>query len=153
MQIRIAGSAERSALDELHRQSSYVWEEDRANLEAHPDALGIAPTALAEGRVHVAIGPDEDILGFSIVAFTASGVCELDDLFVAPEFMRQGVGRALVSHAAARAGLAGCSQMTVVAHPRNFAFYESVGFVAGEPASTRFGPAARMWRELNNECE
>jgi hypothetical protein len=38
--------------------------------------------------------------------------------------------------------------MTVVAHPRNFAFYESVGFLRGEPVATRFGPAVKLQREL-----
>jgi len=151
--IRAAEPAEQGALDELHKRSSYVWEQDRANLEAHPDALGVAPDAIAEGRVHVAIGPGENILGFSVVAFATDTVCELDDLFVAPEFMRQGVGRALVAGAAARASLAGCLQMTVVAHPRNFPFYEAVGFVAGEATDTRFGPAVQMRRGLSSGCD
>ena len=76
------------------------------------------------------------------------GVCELDDLFVEPRLMRQGIGRALVEDAAARAVRAGSAAMTVVAHPRNFAFYESVGFVRGEPVATRFGPAVQLRRQL-----
>ena len=45
--IRLATPSERVALGELHRRSSFVWEEDRANLEAHPDALGVAREAIA----------------------------------------------------------------------------------------------------------
>jgi hypothetical protein len=40
----------------VHRRSSYVWEEDRANLEAHPDALGVASEAIADDRGRVAVG-------------------------------------------------------------------------------------------------
>ena len=38
--------------------------------------------------------------------------------------------------------------MTVVAHPPNFAFCESVGFVRGEPGATRFGPAVKLRCQL-----
>jgi GNAT superfamily N-acetyltransferase len=146
--IRLATPSERLALDELHRRSSYVWEEDRANLEAHPDALGVAHEAIAANRVRVAVGPAGELLGFSVVADAAPGVCELEDLFVEPEYMRQGVGRALVEDAARRARPAGCHEMTVVAASHNFGFYGSVGFVPGEAVKTRFGPATRLRRGL-----
>jgi GNAT superfamily N-acetyltransferase len=147
-EIRWAEPLERNAIGELHRRSSWVWEEDRAALEAHPDALGVALEAILQRRVRVAVGEEGELLGFSIVADRGPGSCELDDLFVDAHILRQGVGRALVEDAAARALAEGSRRMTVVAHPRNFPFYESVGFVPGEPAQTRFGPAVRMWREL-----
>jgi GNAT superfamily N-acetyltransferase len=147
-QIRAATAAEREALGDLHRRSSYVWEGDRANLDAHPDALGVAREAIAEGRVRVAVGAGGELLGFSVVADGGDGVCELDDLFVEPRLMRRGIGRALVEDAATRAVRAGAAALTVVAHPRNFAFYESVGFVRGEPVATRFGPAVKLRRKL-----
>lgn len=147
-QIRNATAAEREALGELHRHSSYVWEADRANLDAHPDALGVAGEAIAEGRVRVAVSAGGELIGVSVVAGGSDGVCELDDLFVEPRVMRRGIGRALVEDAAARAVLAGSAAITVVAHPRNFAFCESVGFVRGEPVATRLGPAVKLRREL-----
>jgi len=147
-EIRFGKPAEREALSGLHRRSSYVWAEDRANLEAHPDALGVAPEAIAAARVRVAVGPGSELVGFSVVAHAGGGVCALEDLFVEPEVMRQGVGRALVEDAAERARLGGYREMTVVAHRRNFAFYESLGFVPAEPVSTRFGPATRLRRPL-----
>ena len=147
-QIRTATAAERKALSELHRRSSYVWAADRADLDAHPDALGVPGEAIAEGRLRVAVGAGGELLGFSVVADGSDGVCELDDLFVEPRLMRRGVGRALVEDAAARAVGAGRAAMTVVAHPRNFSFYESVGFVHGEPVATRFGPSVKLRREL-----
>jgi ribosomal protein S18 acetylase RimI-like enzyme len=146
--IRLATPSERVALGELHRRSSYVWEEDRANLEAHPDALGVAREAIAAGRVRVAVGPAGERLGFSVVADGAAGVCELEDLFVDPDFMRQGVGRALVEDAAGRAGASGYRKMTVVAAAHNIGFYGTVGFAPGEAVSTRFGPATQLRRRL-----
>ncbi len=146
--IRPAEPGDRDALGELHRRSSYVWAEDRGDLEAHPDALGIAPEAIAERRVRIAVAANGELLGFSVVGDADDGVSELDDLFVDPGVMRRGVGRALVEDAAAHAADRGCLRMTVVAHPRNLPFYESVGFAPGAPVQTRFGPAVRLELEL-----
>jgi GNAT superfamily N-acetyltransferase len=148
MQIRDARPSERDELSVLHRRSSYVWEEDRVHLDAHPDALGVASEAIDEGRVRVAVGPEGAIVGFSVVAAGPSTVCVLDDLFVEPALMRRGIGRALVEDVAVRAAAAGDVELTVVAHTRSFAFYESVGFTRGEPADTRFGPATTLRRRL-----
>jgi GNAT superfamily N-acetyltransferase len=145
--IRDAQRPDQAALSDLHRRSSWIWVEDRPALEAHPDALGVALGSIVEGRVRIAVGSAGELLGFSIV-IDRTGVCELDDLFVEPRAMRRGVGSALVEDAATRASARGCRRMSVIAHPRTFPFYESVGFVARESAPTRFGPAVRMWRVL-----
>jgi predicted N-acetyltransferase YhbS len=58
--------------------------------------------------------------------------------------MRRGVGRALIADAAERARAEGAERISVIANPRATGFYERVGFVAGAPAQTRFGPAAWM---------
>jgi GNAT superfamily N-acetyltransferase len=147
-QIRAADPSEADELDALHRRSSFVWEEDRPQLEAHPDALGVAREAIADGRVRVAVGRAGDVLGFATASPDGQRGCVLDDLFVEPALLRRGIGRALVQDAAARARADGCTSMTVVAHRRNFPFYESVGFAAEAPAPTRFGPATLMRRAL-----
>ncbi|MGA2455695.1 MAG: GNAT family N-acetyltransferase [Solirubrobacteraceae bacterium] len=146
-EIRFAESHERASLSDLHRRSSFVWAQDRAVLERHPDALGVAAEAIDERRVRVALGARGELLGFATVA-TAQDVCILDDLFVEPEVMRRGIGRLLVEDAAARARASGCVAMTVVSAARNFPFYEAVGFVPGEASPTRFGPAFLMRRTL-----
>jgi predicted N-acetyltransferase YhbS len=72
----------------------------------------------------------------------ADGALELEDLFVEPQLMRRGIGRALVRDAQARAG---DRRMTVVAAARTIPFYGRLGFVAGEAVQTRFMPAVRLW--------
>lgn len=146
--IRDATPDEREALGELHRRSSMVWEEDRAQLEAHPEVFGVSSAAIAAGRVRVAVDGDGKVLGFSVVADVGEGVCELDDLFVEPGLLRGGVGTALVEDAVARHAAAGYREMVVTAAPRTFSFYESLGFAVGQPVRTRFGPAARLRRSL-----
>ena len=144
MRIRVAASSERAALTVLHRRSSYVWEEDRAALDAHPELFGVDPDALAAGRVRVAVDADGALLGFATTAPRPDGAIELEDLFVEPELMRRGIGHALVRDAQARAG---ARRMTVVAGERTVPFYERLGFAVAEPAQTRFAPAVRMWWE------
>ncbi len=146
--IRFAVPEEGEALDALHRRSSFVWEEDRADLEANPDALGVPRERIASRGVRVAVSERGALLGFSGVADAGAGVCELEDLFVEPAWMRRGIGRALVEDVATRHAEVGFARIAVVAAPRTFAFYESVGFTVGEECPTRFGTAARLHRDL-----
>src|SRR4051812_4432655 len=111
MKIRPAALQEQAALSALHRRSSLVWEENRADLEAHPDALGVSAEAIAAGEVRVAADEAGALLGFSIVKESDSGAHELDDLFVEPDHFRRGIGRALVEDAAGRAAAAGASRL------------------------------------------
>jgi GNAT superfamily N-acetyltransferase len=142
--IRDAAPSERGALESLQRRASDVWEEYRADLAAHPDAIALAPELVAAGRVRVAVSADGRVVGFSVVLPARDGACELDGLFVEPAAMRRGIGRALVADAADRARAEGARRMSVIANPRAVGFYERVGFVAGEAADTRFGPATWM---------
>ena len=142
--IRDAAPSELGALEALQRRASDVWEEYRADLAAHPDAIALAPELVAAGRVRVAVSEDGRVVGFSVVLPARDGACELDGLFVEPAAMRRGIGRALVADAADRARAEGARRMSVIANPRAVGFYERVGFVAGGEADTRFGPATWM---------
>jgi len=118
----------------------------------HSRDRGNQVRAIAQRRVRVAVGNGGELLGFSVVADGGRGVCELDDLFVDPEMLRRGVGRALVEDAAVRAtatGGVGDRRRS----PAQLPLLRGVGFVAGEPVQTRFGPAVRMWRKLERGCD
>ena len=142
---RIADAAESDApvLEDLQLRSSSVWEEYREQLAAHPDAIELPMDAVRDGRVRVAYG-DSRILGFSVVLTGQDGHCELDGLFVEPDVMRGGVGRALMADVIATARREGAVAIDVTANPRAYGFYEKLGFTYGAPAETRFGPALRM---------
>lgn len=142
--IRDARPDEAFALEALQRRSSDVWEEYRAPLAEHPDAIEPPHEAIAHGRVRVAVDASGGLLGFSVVLPVEEGRCELDDLFVEPDLMRQGVGRLLVADVVTRARAAGASRVDVIANPNALGFYERVGFEAAGRASTRFGAAPRM---------
>jgi GNAT superfamily N-acetyltransferase len=146
--IRDARPEEAPALAALQRRSADVWDEYRAQLAANPDAIEPPHRAIADGRVRVAADASGRLLGFSVVLPIRDGRCELDDLFVEPEWMRRGVGRLLVADLTARAAAAGASHVDVIANPNALAFYERLGFETTGQASTRFGEAPRMSLEL-----
>ncbi|HET7049327.1 MAG TPA: GNAT family N-acetyltransferase [Solirubrobacteraceae bacterium] len=143
--IRQAATGEAQLLEELQRRSSDVWEEYREQLAANPDVIELPQTFIEQGWVRVAVGGDGEPIGFSVVIPTDDQVHELDGLFVEPDHMRCGVGRALVQDAAARAARAGAERLEVTAGPAQ-GFYEKVGFELVGAAQTRFGPAVRMCR-------
>ena len=146
--IRYARPDEALALESLQRRSSDVWEEDRALLAEHPELIEPPHEAIVDGRVRVAVDASGRRLGFSVVLPAVQGRCELDDLFVEPDVMGQGVGRLLVDDVVARARAAGASFVDAIANPNAVGFYERLGFeISGEEAM-RFGSSPRMTLEL-----
>lgn len=134
-------------LEALQRRSSDVWEQYRRQLAAHPEAIELPQSYIDSGWVRVAVADREIAIGFSVVIPSESGTYELDGLFVEPDRMHDGVGRALVEDAVARASAAGGARLEVTAGPAQ-GFYERVGFALVGEAQTRFGPAVRMRYEL-----
>jgi GNAT superfamily N-acetyltransferase len=149
IRIRHAAADEADALEELQRRSSDVWEAYREQLAANPDAIELPQTFIDEGWVRVAVADDGRLIGFSVVIPVDHGVHELDGLFVEPDYLRGGVGRALVQDAAERAARDGAELLEVTAGPAQ-GFYEKVGFQVVGAARTRFGPAVRMRRRLRS---
>jgi GNAT superfamily N-acetyltransferase len=135
-----------TALRDVFRRSSLSNDGDRPNLLAHPDVLELSDLAVREGRTRAAVA-DGGIVGFA-TWLSAGDVFELEDLFVAPERMRQGIGRALVLDLIAIARGRGVRRVELTANQHALAFYEDAGFVAGDEVQTRFGPAARMHRDV-----
>jgi GNAT superfamily N-acetyltransferase len=149
MRIRNASATEATVLTALQRRSSDVWEAYREQLAANPDAIELPQAFIDQGWVRVAVDVEETPIGFSVVVPTNGPVHELDGLFVEPDQMSAGVGRALVEDAAVRATDQGARALEVTAGPAQ-GFYERVGFNLIGAAQTRFGPAVRMRRDLQS---
>jgi len=148
LRIRDGLADEIRALEDLQRRAAFVWDDYRDQLLAHPDAIALDPALATDGLVRVAVDDSGARLGFSAVLVVRGGICELDGLFVEPASWGRGVGRAMVDDVIDRAGPAGASRLEVIANPRAVGFYERMGFVVVGAATTRFGPAPRMRREL-----
>ena len=142
--IRFARAEERDDLEALQRRASLVWESDRAQLLAHPDAIELPADQIDGECVRVAIAADGRVLGFSAVLGPDNGTSELDGLFVDPEVWGGGVGRALVEDAAALSRIRHAMALEVTANPNALGFYVRTGFVEIGMTTTRFGPGARM---------
>jgi GNAT superfamily N-acetyltransferase len=143
--IRAAHASVVSALAVVYRRASLANSGDRETLLANPDALAFSLDPA--GRTRVA-AVDGDVVGFAtLLAVAGSG--ELEDLFVAPEWMGRGVGRALVLDAIAAARAARMPRIDVTANGHALGFYERVGFVLDGPAETQFGPAHRMHLDVD----
>lgn len=149
VRIRFGHSAERTALEELQRRASLVWEEYRDALLAHPELIELPITQLEEHRVRVAeIGSER--VGFSVVLPLTAGISELDGLFVEPSRWRMGIGWALMSDAVQLARLQNATAMEVTANPRAEGFYAKFGFVHAGQAQTALGSANRMRYEMTD---
>ena len=140
--IRDAGPGDMTALRAVFRRSSLSNDGDRPNLLAHPEVLELPDRAVREGRTRAAVA-DGDIVGFASWLGAGDAV-EIEDLFVDPEWMRQGIGRALVLDLIAIACGRGIRRVEVTANQHALAFYEKAGFVVYREEATRFGPAPRM---------
>lgn len=151
--IRDARPDEALELEALQRRSSDVWDDDRALLAEHPNLIVPPHEAIAAGGVRVAVDASGRRLGFAIVLPVRKGRCELDDLFVEPDSMGQGIGRLLVADALARARAAGADVVDVIANPNAVGFYERLGFEVIGEAATRFGSSPRMTLELCRTAE
>jgi len=145
---RLALPAERSALEELQRRASLIWEEDREALLAHPDAIELPLEQITDGRTVVAENAGT-LLGFAVVLRRDDGDAELDGLFVEPTQWRNGIGRALVEQAERIAARDGAANLWVIANTRALDFYGACGFVTAGEAATRFRPAPRMRKALD----
>jgi ribosomal protein S18 acetylase RimI-like enzyme len=140
--IRDATPNETASLEALQLRASLVWEEYREPLLADPQVIVVSASAIAAGRVRVAVAEEDAPAGFSVVTPVIDGACELDGLFVEPGLMGRGIGRELVADVVSRS--AGAARLDVIANPRAVGFYEKLGFQPGETVETRFGAALRM---------
>lgn len=144
---RTATAGDLEVLRELYRRSSLSNEGDRANLLASPEVLHWTGEGVAAGRTRVATDARDRIMGFATLVSCEGGL-ELEDLFVDPGAMRQGVATCLVLDAVARAASLDVSWIEVTANRHAAEFYASAGFVPVGERQTLFGPAPRLRRDV-----
>jgi GNAT superfamily N-acetyltransferase len=107
--------------------------------------LEFSDTAVREGRTWVATARNV-VVGFHSILISPDSA-ELEDLFVDPDWTRQGVGRSLVDHASVAVGDEGFTHLDVDANPEALGFYLRAGFVDCGPKQLEHGMAIRMRRD------
>lgn len=134
--IRRARPDEAGVLSALALRSKDHWGYDADFLAACRDDLTLSPEEIASATVYVCDGVDAPS-GFYRLVPQDDGVALLDDLFVEPAAMGQGVGRRLWRHAVAAAAKLGCSELVWQSDPQAEGFYLAMGAQrAGESEST-----------------
>jgi len=101
--LRTAHPDDIPRLIEVQRSASLIWETYRDALTAHPEVIDVPVEQVASGDVRVITDERDVPVGFSAVIVRGDAV-ELDGLFVSPEWMRHGLGGALVADADADGG-------------------------------------------------
>jgi GNAT superfamily N-acetyltransferase len=145
--IRIAATAEQTALEALQWRASLNNPGDRDALLANPDAIELPLDQIAAGRVFIAERHGV-IAGFAAVLSRVDGQIELDGLFVEPTMWKCGVGRSLVEHCAEFARARGAAALHVVGNPHAKNFYSACGFEVNGEHQTRFGVGLTMRKIL-----
>lgn len=145
MLIRPALPSEADALTALTLAAKAAWGYDAAQMRAWRESLTVTARQLEEQPACVA-EQDGALLGFYTLRLS-EGSCELDNLRVAPDRMRRGIGTALLAHAMGTARQLGVDAIHIDADPHAERFYLRCGAVrcgenpapiAGEPK--RFRP-------------
>ena len=126
--IRLARVEEAPALSELCVRSKATWGYDEAFMALARAVLQVSPEQIAAGDVWVATAADGKVAG--MVALGPSeqpNTLDLDKLFVEPQWIHTGVGRALMSHAIDESRRRGATRLTILSDPYAAGFYERNG--------------------------
>lgn len=127
MQIRPARPEEAELLTALVLRSKAHWGYDEAFIDACREELTLDEAAL--GRLDTAVAEEGgQVLGFAALAAEPPDG-NLAMLFVEPEAIGSGVGRALFAHARGRAAALGLRRLTIEADPNAEPFYRAMGAV------------------------
>jgi len=147
MRLRPAQPGDRAALEEIAYAAKAYWGYSPEQLEAWRADLEVSAEALSTDQFCVA-EEDGRPVGFAQVA-THGRPWELDALWVHPDYIRRGVGRALLAWAAALAASAGQRELAIDADPNAEGFYRACGArVVGSVAAPIAGKPQRVRPQL-----
>ena len=144
--VRRAVDSDIAGLCEVFRRASWSNEGDRPLLTEHPEFLEWSGDPAREGRTIVAV--DDGVLVGFVSTLGDGPVIEIEDLFVDPDWMRQGAASLLIESAAAAARAAGHTRLVVDGNAHALAFYRHAGFVGEHEVALDHGSATRMHRDL-----
>ena len=125
MQIRRARASEASALSALALAAKQHWSYAPEDIERWRPLLTVTADDLAARPAFVA-ELESEVGGFYLLV-PKGATWELEHLWVSPQFMRRGIGRALLAHAALTARVGGASAILIDADPNAEAFYLACG--------------------------
>ncbi|MBS1709884.1 MAG: GNAT family N-acetyltransferase [Armatimonadetes bacterium] len=145
--VRLASASDQARVDEIMLAASMTNINDREWVLANRDMVYVPSDQIADGQVVVATESGV-VTGFAVLVPLDSSSFELDGLFVHPDQMRRGVGRALVEHVCHVARCLGGMELLVTGNQAATDFFLKCGFFETGKAQTLGGPAVRLVRHL-----
>ena len=144
--IRAARDEDKHNLGALKLRASLAWGNHVDELRALPEAREVPAVHLPHVIVAEFVG---EVVGFATV-LPGNGVfqAELEDLFVAPEVWRRGIGGLLLAEAERRAAEFGARSLHVIAGERARPFYEASGYRFAGTITTDLAPAVELQKDL-----
>jgi ribosomal protein S18 acetylase RimI-like enzyme len=125
MNIRRAREFEAVALSALAFDSKQHWGYSPQDIKRWLPGLIVSSHDIASKPTFIA-EIENEVAGFYLLT-PKPQAWELDHLWVVPKFMRCGIGRALLAHAANSARLAGVSSIVIDSDPNAEPFYVACG--------------------------
>ncbi len=134
MKIRRASTEDHPELTRLAHEAKRQWGYPAHWIKHWEDALTITPEYIEANQVFVA-NEGDSILGFYALVLNQDRA-ELDHMWVSPDHMGTGVGKALFVHAMCEAKGQNISEVEILSDPNAEAFYKKMGaYRAGEAVS------------------
>lgn len=133
--IRPARRDERDLLDDICFRAKAHWGYDADFMESVRDQIRVSAEAIALGHVWVGVDGDGRPCAVMQVDRIDGRTADLSLMFVAPEAMRGGHGRALFDKARALARDMGVAELLIDSDPQAAGFYAAMGCtrVGAEP--------------------
>lgn len=125
MQIQKAHPNQAETLTRIALAAKRHWGYPERWIEIWTPLLAFSPADLERVDFFVA-KVDDEVVGFYSLTVKGPRV-ELENPWVLPDFMGQGIGRGLLEHALVRARELGCSALEIEADPHAVGFYEKMG--------------------------
>ena len=145
--IVAAQTLDAKKLTEIALQSKAYWGYSAVQIESWKEELMVIPKMFQHSVIHKYL-IDTEIAGFYILENTQPHSASLAFLFVAPQFIKQGIGKQLVVHAIEYSRKNNYTFLKVLSDPNAAGFYKKYGFkVISQKQSSiagRFLPAMEL---------
>ena len=135
MTIREAISDDAGFLSNLAMRSKAHWGYSTEFMEACVDELRVSSANIEKGDFHYVVAViDEEVVGFYQLEGLSGDEIEMGALFVDPDHIGTGVGKALIERAKRHAVNLGASKLNIQGDPNAEKFYRSAG---GAPTGSK----------------
>ncbi len=127
MKIEKAHLEDSKVLTELTIRSKDYWNYGPEQIAEWKDELRVTPEYIKETEMYKLV-LDDQIIGYYAAVEADKETIKLDNLFIEPDFIRQGYGSILVDHFIQQTKDSSYQRMLLDSDPNAVKFYEMKGF-------------------------